>query len=115
MTHAIQLKFDLPLGKRLAETGMQIASDNAESKEPGWNKQCFELLKSFLEFRTKPFLCEDFRKYCELMDLTTPPSKRAFGGTIAKAAHQNLIKRIGFANVKNPRAHATPATLWIKI
>jgi len=41
-----------------------------------------------------------------------PPSNRAWGGVIVRAVKSGLIKRIGFQNVNNPKAHKTPATLW---
>ena len=40
------------------------------------------------------------------------PSTRAWGGVVVRASKAGVIKRKGFKNVKNAKAHCTPATLW---
>lgn len=103
-------------GKDLAVTGMKLSCDNAEHKEPGWGKKASYLLGEFLLAQGyNKFLCEDFRKYCEVAQLTTPPSLRAYGGIILKAYKEGLIKNVGYGKVKNPKAHAANAAVWIKV
>lgn len=101
-------------GIRLKDAGIRLASESAEMKSPGWNEMAYELLKDFITGRTEDFLCEDFREHCERMNLTAPPSLRAYGGIIRRAAFQGLIRRIGYDHVSNPKAHGANAARWIK-
>lgn len=98
-------------GKELAETGMNLALQNAETKKPGWQKNAFRLLIDFIGTRKK-FMCEDFRAFCAENGLSIPPSNRAFGGIILKAAKAGMIKRVGYGQVKNPKAHSANAAVW---
>lgn len=98
-------------GNQLAEVGMNLALNNAEAKESGWADAALNLFREFIPSR-KQFMCEDFRKFCEVKGLTVPPSKRAFGGIILKAYKEGLIKKVGYGKVKNPRAHSANASVW---
>jgi hypothetical protein len=40
------------------------------------------------------------------------PSDRAWGGVIKKAAHEGVIRQIGYIKVRNPRARRANAALW---
>jgi hypothetical protein len=92
--------------------GIQRATDHAEAVSPGWNEQCYQLLLKFLSNHAGPFMAEDFRAYCALLDFDLPPSARAFGGVIVRARIAGIIEKVGYRNVRNVKAHATPATLW---
>lgn len=98
-------------GESLRNTGIQLSLDHAEIKHEGWQEKAMNLLEKFLIGRRK-FMCEDFRAFCEKNGLPIPPSKRAFGAIILKAVKQGMIKRVGFGNTKNPKAHLTPASIW---
>lgn len=100
-------------GETLRDAGIALACESAEAKEPGWNEQAYYLLREFITGCTVDFLCEDFRKYCERNNLTAPPSLRAYGGIIAKAYKQGLIRKVGYAQVSNPRAHMANCSRWI--
>lgn len=108
------IAFDWTTGTQLRDAGIRLASENAEAKEPGWNEDAYNLLKDFIKTVTGDFLCEDFRSYCEAHNFKTPPSLRAYGGIIMKASKDGLIRRVGYAQVKNPKAHAANASRWIK-
>lgn len=111
---SIQYSLNLFTPQALRDAGMAIAAESAEHKEPGWNDKAFELLKDFIKGRTSDFLCEDFRSYCEAHDLTAPPSLRAYGGIIMRASKRGLIRKVGHAQVKNPKAHMANAARWTK-
>lgn len=107
------MQLDIFTGKQLAEKGIKQALDNANNKSINWSTKVYCLLDTYLKTHMKPFLCEDFRKWCA-GKLETPPSKRAYGGIIQKAARNKLIKKLGITQVKNPKAHCANAGLWIK-
>jgi hypothetical protein len=58
-----------------------------------------------------PFQAEDFRDSITGL-IEEPPSKRAFGHIILKAAREGLITRVGYAPVKNVTAHRAFASVW---
>ena len=98
-------------GAELALKGMQQAIDHADSVSEKWSERAYQLLIKFLK-ENKRFMREDFRSYAAEVDFELPPSSRAWGSIISRAAKEYLIIKIGFASVKNPKAHATPAAIW---
>ena len=56
-------------------------------------------------------MTEDVRLASE-KEIPMPPSNRAWGGIVVRASKAGLISRVGFSNVKNAKAHKTPATVW---
>lgn len=103
---------ELPFtGEQLAGAGMRLAAESADDNKKGWSDQAFELLKEFMTMHEK-FMCEEFRSYCKSRGLALPPSNRAFGGIIRRAAFGGMIYRIDFARVKNPKAHCANASVW---
>lgn len=97
-------------GEQLKKAGMSLAIDSANNKHSGWSDMAFEFLQSYIR-NNQVFLTEDLRLKSTGV-VPEPPSLRAWGGIMAKACKQGLIKKIGFQNVKNVKAHCTPATLW---
>lgn len=102
-------------GKQQRDYGIQLSLDHAEYRHEGWQEQAYGLLQDFIKGRVSDFLCEDFREYCERHGLTTPPSLRAYGGIILKAARNGLIRNSGYAKVKNEKAHQANAAVWCPI
>lgn len=97
-------------GRQLKEAGMNLAIENANSKINGWSEKAYTFLQSFIR-NNQTFLTEDLREHSKGI-IEEPPSLRAWGGIVSRASKNGLIKRIGFENVKNVKAHCTPATLW---
>jgi hypothetical protein len=94
------------------DEGMKKAVDHADDVKPGWSQKAYELLLKFLSEQHGPFMAEDVRSFAAMVDFPLPPSGRAWGAVIVRASKNGLIKRSGYAPVKNVRAHMTPATLW---
>lgn len=104
--------FDIPEAERLKEQGIQMAVDHANSVEPGWSEKAYQLLNEFLLINTGEFMAEDVRSYAAVIDFEIPPSSRAWGGVIQRAAKSGIIKQVGFGKTKNVKAHRTPAAIW---
>lgn len=96
--------FDGPV---LRDRGIQQATDHAGRQ---WSDQAYDFLLKFLKTNTT-FMAEDVRT-ASIGFVPEPPSKRAWGGIIVRAAKQGLIQKVGFRNVKNAKAHCTPAAVW---
>lgn len=90
---------------------MATALESAEKKEESWGDKCYNLLKEYLTFTRHNFMTEEFRRWAEKR-ITKPPSLRAYGAVILRAAKNDLIVKQGYATVKNANAHACFATVW---
>lgn len=101
-------------GRDLARDGMATAEEHANLVHEDWSFQAATKLTEFLSERDvgDKFMAEDFRTWATEQGLPRPPSNRAFGSVIAKAARAGMIAKAGYRAVKNPLAHCTPATLW---
>lgn len=110
-----QLRLDLLFtAEDLRDTGIKMALDHAEEKAPTWGERCFQLLLDYMKINNQPFMVEYFRQWTE-GKIEDPPSKRAFGGIITKAAKAGLVKQVGWAKTSNYKAHKTPAAVWVAI
>lgn len=104
-----------PTGKELRDIGIQKAINNADEKTPSWSAKAYSMLEQYLMEQNCKFMVEDFRTWATENGLEEPPSNRAFGAIIVRAKKNKLIKHAGFRSVKNPNAHATPASVWVKL
>lgn len=106
---------EVELAERNRDIGMQTAVDHADREQPKWSDLAYKYLKMYL--RDNPvgeFLAEDVRKWVG-DELPEPPSNRAWGAVIKRAADNGLIRFLKYAPTKNPRAHRTPASVWEKV
>lgn len=97
-------------GDDLKAQGMKQAQDNANAKFYQWSDLAYEFLESYIKDH-EFFMTEDIRTASKNI-VTDPPSKRAWGPIVIKAAKNGLIEKAGYRNVMNPKAHSTPAMLW---
>lgn len=116
-THIQPTLFDMPpdSGAMLAREGMERAERHADQVVDQWSTSAYEYLCSFIMLKRRgfTFMTEDVRRLAELSGkVAIPPSKRAWGGVILKACHRKLIRKVGFQQVKNERAHCANASVW---
>lgn len=102
-----------PTGEELRDAGMQKAEDHANQKQPTWSDKAYIFLLGFAR-RNDTFMVEEVRQAARGI-VPEPPSLRAWGSVVTKAAKAGAIKRIGYKEVENPKAHCTPASVWMKI
>lgn len=99
-------------GEQLKNAGMQLAVDHANAVEPSWSDRAYDfLVYQFLPYH-KRFMAEEVRSYAAMADFPLPPSARAWGGVVNRAAKQFIIIKIGIKPVENPKAHQANATYW---
>ena len=97
-------------GSQLRDKGIKQAVDNANNTHEKWSVKAYKFLTNYIKSQHE-FMTEDARIASE-KEIPKPPSNRAWGGIILRASKAGLINRIGFSNVKNVKAHRTPATVW---
>ena len=92
------------------DDGIKRAVDHADEKVPEWSSMAYGFLLGYIA-KKREFMTEDVRGAAEGR-IPTPPSNRAWGGVVVRAAKAGLIYRAGYRNTRNIKAHCTPATLW---
>ncbi len=94
-------------GRDLKNEGIERAMNNAGRQ---WQDQAYSYLLDYIK-ENETFMVEDVRTSSQGI-IPDPPSKRAWGGIVVRARKAKKIHRAGYAEVKNPKAHQTPATVW---
>jgi hypothetical protein len=98
------------MGAILMKLGIRKAVEHANVEVKGWSDQAYNYLIDYAT-KHKQFMVEDVREASKDV-IPVPPSTRAWGGVVVRASKAGVIRRKGFQNVKNAKAHCTPATLW---
>lgn len=106
----MQQQIDLFSGVDLRDVGINNALNHANTVYENWQEKAYHFLLNYTK-KNNEFMAEDVRLASNGV-IPDPPSNRAWGGIFVKAAKAGLISRKGFRNVKNAKAHCTPATLW---
>ena len=97
-------------GEMLRNAGINQSLINANSKIDNWSGIAYQFLVDYAKSNDQ-YMAEDVRT-ASIDIVPEPPSKRAWGAIFAKASRKKIIERVGYGNVKNPKAHCTPATIW---
>lgn len=108
----MQLKF--LTGEELRDAGIEQAINHANEVTPDWSDMAFEKLKEYIKAFPGEFMAENFRSEMALQDFPLPPSARAWGGVIRRAAIAGLIVRVRHQQVSNKKAHCCFASVWRK-
>lgn len=107
----LTLSFDAPTGVQLRNVGMQRAANNANDVVPNWTVLALEFVA---KFNRNEFMTEEVREFAYENGLPRPPHERAWGSVMTVSKGRGLIEFARYAAVSNPKAHATPATVWRK-
>lgn len=104
-----------PAGIQLAIFGAQAAADKADRKYAGWQDQAWAFFLAYCKKnKDSSFMGEDVRIAAETSGEVPPPQDgRAWGSIIMRASRGALIRRIGFAPVKDRKSHSNPKSVWI--
>lgn len=103
-------QLNIDYSRQARDKGIEQAEKHANQVHTDWSERAFEFLKSFIE-TNKKFLAEDVR-FHSIGKVESPPSQRAWGSVIVRAAKEGLIRRVGYEQVKNVKAHRANASVW---
>jgi hypothetical protein len=99
-------------GTELRDAGMTQAVEHANDASEGWSARALRYVEIFARRRIE-FRAEQVREYAEQKGLESPPSKRAWGAVISKAARRKLIHKVRFEPCENPKAHSCNVVVWL--
>lgn len=106
------MQSDLFSGEYLRDIGIERSVNKANKDHDKWSDIAYSFLLHYIKSNPE-FMAENVRNESLVLGLVPEPTnKRAWGAIFVKAARLGLIKRIGFKNVTNSKAHCTPATVW---
>ena len=91
--------------------GMRRADEHAVATIDGWHEMVDNMMSFFLLHQRKPFLAEEFVKYCA-GKIPPPPDGRAFGPVFARAQRAGKIYKNGYALALS--SNLSPKVLWVK-
>ena len=101
-------------GPELRDKGIKKAVDHAgvEWSDEAYLHLCvyIDIIGSYLP-DDREFMMEDARAAIK-GKLPPPPSLRAWGGIIRRAANAGLIEKVGIRQVQNQKAHCANANVW---
>lgn len=105
----------LDAGQQLAIFGADTAASHADRVHGSWSDMAWQFLMQFGQSRKgQPFMAEDVRAHAELRKaVPLPPDGRAWGSIFMRASKAALIRRIGYAPMKDPKCHANPKAVWV--
>jgi hypothetical protein len=101
---------DLFSPEYLRDIGISNSMENANGAIENWTEKAYLFLVNYAKTNNE-FMAEDVRLASSGI-VEQPPSNRAWGGIFVRAVKSGLIKKNGYRNVKNAKAHCTPATVW---
>ncbi len=100
----------LPSGRTLRDQGIQRALNHANQAKKNWQEMAFRFLVEYARQHDE-FSGEEVRE-ASRGSVPEPPSLRAWGWPLIRAAKEGIIEQIGYVQVKNPAAHRANAALW---
>jgi hypothetical protein len=110
-----QVEFNFSAATQATNEGIQRAADNANRVHDNWTDKAYDYFKEFVKTRRKGerFMTEDVRKDAHTV-VPIPPTAKAWGAVIRRAVHDGIIIKVGYNQVKNIKAHKTPASVWTR-
>ena len=97
-------------GQLVLDQGIEKAEKHANDEINGWSELAYAFLIDYAA-STSEFMAEDVRSAARGL-VPEPPSLRAWGGVIRRAAGQGIIKKVGCGPVDNPTSHCANANIW---
>lgn len=106
-------QLDITFARQARDKGIKKAVDHADEVHPSWSQIAYGHFRTYVAQQKGPFLIEEYREWVKDL-IEAPPSLRAFGALTMKAAREGLIRQVGFAKVRNERAHMANVAVWRK-
>lgn len=106
---AVNDLFSYATAKAERDTAMASVAKHADVIVFRWCDLAFGWVKTYA-LAHREFISEDCTAAAEAAGIPVPPDTRAWGVPFARAARQNIIRRIGYGVSR--RRHLSPTPLW---
>lgn len=100
---------DQEAGDQGAIEGMERALSAAGKV---WRDEAYATLAAYVRQHDHPFVIPEARDWAYDQGLDFPPSDRAWGGVVKRAAGAGLIRRVGYRPYGDARMHTQPVSVW---
>ena len=96
------------------DKGMRQAINHAGST---WKENAMRYVDEFTKspgLYGKRFMMEEVASWAYSQGLQKPPHERSWGAVAVEAIKKGFIKRVGYGQVSNVRAHRANASIYVK-
>ncbi len=95
-----------------AQEGIDRAVDHAERDVPVWSEVAFAFVKLYAtQHRGEKFTGYEIVRASKAR-VTAPPTDKAWGGPLQRAARAGIIRKVGGVPDPNPERHGSMVPLW---
>lgn len=98
-------------GKELRDKGIETAINHADDVCDNWGELAFQFFVNYARNSKVPFMTNDAVMASNGI-IPEPPDLRSWGAIAVRAVKSGYISRTGYGEVKNPKHHAAPKSLW---
>ena len=93
-----------------ADQGMGRALDRAERQTPAWGEIAYRFIEEYARQHAEFPGWVVVKSAAVTVNFPEPPTEKAWGAVIKRAARARVIERAG--TVKDPNRHGNPIPLW---
>lgn len=99
--------------KRAAQEGINRAVEHADETVPGWSEVAYEFIRLHaMRNKGERMTGYEIVQAALAYGVPKPPTDKAFGGPIQRAARCGVLRKVGTVADQNPERHGSPVTLW---
>lgn len=92
------------------DAGIARSSDNAGAE---WRERAIGYVREWVARGNRgAFLCEDVRSFAESRGFEAPPTKKAWGAVVQRAARENIIRRAPCQYLLANSSNRSPKCAW---
>lgn len=96
-----------------AQEGIDRAVAHAERDVPGWSDVAYEFIRLHaMQNRGKRFTGYEIVQAALAYGVPKPPTDKAFGGPLQRAARAQVLRKVGGVPDPNPERHGSMVPLW---
>ncbi len=96
-----------------AQEGIDRAVAHAERDVPGWGDVAYEFIRLHaMRNKGKRFTGYEIVQAALAYGVPKPPTDKAFGGPLQRAARRGIIVKAGYVPDQNPERHGAPVIQW---
>lgn len=107
-------QLDLFTSREARDKGIKQAIEHAGTT---WKQNAMRYVDEFIKspgLYGKRFMMEEVASWAYSQGLQKPPHERSWGAVALEAIKKGFIKRVGYGQVSNVKAHRANASIYVK-